>query len=182
MLEIGTGNGGSSQMWKHYFGPAAQIVTVDIREECLKFADEQVAVRIGSQADPMFIQSVIDEFGAPDIVLDDGSHVTEHVCATFEYLYPRMTRDAIYFIEDLHAAYWPDFGGGLRKSDTLIERIKHLIDEMHGHYIPDEIEVSKIGALTRSIQIYDSIVVLEKGPYVNKKDTFLPDVEVAVRW
>ena len=62
-LEIGTGQGGSSRMWKHFFGPAAQIVSVDVREECLAFEDEQIAVRIGDQADTAFLQSIVDEFG-----------------------------------------------------------------------------------------------------------------------
>ncbi len=118
-IEIGAGQGGSSQMWKHYFGPAARIVSLDIRPECLDFQDEQVQVRIGDQSDPAFLQGLIHEFGAPDVVLDDGSHLMPHVTASFEFLYPRMAREALYMVEDLHTAYWPDYGGGLRRRAPL---------------------------------------------------------------
>ena len=36
VLEIGAYQGGSLQMWKHYFGPSAQIYGVDINPECKK--------------------------------------------------------------------------------------------------------------------------------------------------
>ena len=82
-LEIGTGQGGSSQMWKQYFGPAAQIVTIDVREECRQFEDEQVAVRIGDQADPKFLSMLNEEFGSFDIILDDGVHTPSALGASF---------------------------------------------------------------------------------------------------
>lgn len=118
-LEIGTGQGGSSRMWQHYFGPSAQIVTMDIREECRRFENEQIKVRIGDQSDPAFLQSVVDEFGQPDIVLDDGSHIMQHVKATFQYLFPRMNREALYFVEDMHTAYWPAYGGRCGSQEHL---------------------------------------------------------------
>ena len=126
-LEIGTGQGGSSRMWQHYFGPCAQIVTMDIREECRQFENDQIKVRVGDQSDPSFLQAVLDEFGAPDIVLDDGSHMMHHMKASFRYLFPRMNREALYFVEDLHTAYWPAYGGGLRQPGTFIEDMKNLL-------------------------------------------------------
>src|SRR5215469_10053921 len=72
MIEIGVGRGGSLQLWKSYLGPHAQIVGLDINPECRAFEEDQIAVRVGDQSDPNFLASVIDEFGTPDIVLDDG--------------------------------------------------------------------------------------------------------------
>ncbi len=187
-LEIGTGAGGSSQMWKHYFGPAAQIVSLDIRPECEAFEDEQVAVRIGDQADPHFLQGVIDEFGAPDVVLDDGSHQMAHVNATFDHVYPRMPREALYVVEDMHTAYWPAWGGGLRKPGTFIERMKLLIDELHADnphnaaQAAEPIPLSDIGRMTRSIQFYGSVVVVEKGAFLAKQDRSIPTVEGQPVW
>jgi hypothetical protein len=37
----------------------------------------------------------------------------------------------VYLCEDTHTSYWPDFGGGLRKEGTFIERTKGLIDSIH---------------------------------------------------
>lgn len=187
-LEIGTGNGGSAQMWKHYFGPAAQIVSVDVREECRAFADEQVAIRIGSQADPAFLQAIVDEFGAPDIVLDDGSHVAGDINATFDVLYPQMPREALYLVEDTHTAYWPNWGGGLGVPTTFIERMKRLVDELHAgnpyhkRQIGGDLPTSEIGRLTRAVHFYDSMVVVEKGAFIAKTSRSIPEVPGGKVW
>lgn len=187
-LEIGTGQGGSSQMWKHYFGPAAQIVTIDVREECLQFADEQVAVRIGDQSDPAFLASLVEEFGAPDIVLDDGSHQNDHVNASFQFLFPRMPREALYFVEDTHTAYWPGWGGGLGKPGTIIERAKLLVDELHAgnpyhrKQLGQDLPSSEIGAMIRGIHFYDSVVVFEKGAFLSKQGRSIPFIPGQTIW
>ena len=106
-LEIGTGNGGSALMWKRYFGPMARIVTLDI-EDRRHIEEEQIFVRTGDQGDPSFLTKVIEEFGAPDIVFDDGSHLMKHVNASFDVLYPLMSPNGIYLVEDMSTAYWPE--------------------------------------------------------------------------
>jgi len=175
-------------MWKHYFGPAAQIVSIDIRPECHEFADEQVAVRIGDQSDAVFLGALIDEFGAPDIVLDDGSHQMDHVNATFDYLYPRLQRDALYLVEDTHTAYWPAYGGGLGKPGTFIERMKALIDEMHADnpnhraMAEEDIQGSAVSRMTRALHFYDSMVVIEKGAFLTKQARSIPYIEGQTIW
>jgi hypothetical protein len=82
-LEIGCGAGGSLQMWKHYFGPLVRVVGIDIRPQCKVYEEDQIAVRIGDQSDPAFLQAVADEFQDFDIVLDDGSHINRHMRASF---------------------------------------------------------------------------------------------------
>lgn len=186
-LEIGTGQGGSSQMWKHYFGAAARIVTVDIRPECKAFEDDQVAVRIGDQSDPVFLQSLIEEFGAPDVVLDDGSHHATHVNATFDHLYTRMPREALYMVEDLHTSYWEEYAGGLRKPGTFIERMKILVDELHAgnpadQARPEPLQSSEVSRLTRGVHFHDSIVVVEKGPFLVKRSTSIPFIPGQTIW
>lgn len=181
-LEIGSGQGGSSRMWKQYFGPAALIVSIDIREECRAFEDEQVKVRIGDQSNPAFLQSLIDEFSSFDVVLDDGSHIMSHVKATFDYMYPRMSRDGVYLVEDLHTSYWADWEGGLRREGTFIEHVKPLIDDLHAHYTGGAIPETEFGKTTRGIHIYDSIIVFEKGPFVSKKPLSIPDIPGRTIW
>ncbi len=174
MFEIGAGHGGSGQLWRSYFGPTVQIVSIDIREECKDLESEQIAVRIGSQADAAFLQSIVDEFGRPDIVLDDGSHVMEHVCETFKYLYPQMARGGVYLVEDLHTAYWEEYGGGLRKEGSFIELIKVLIDEMHSHYSRDGIAPTIYSENTRAIHVYDSIISLDHGKFQQRGQVSRP--------
>ena len=167
-IEIGCGRGGSLQMWKRYFGPHARIVGVDINPECKAFEEDQVEVRIGDQSDPKLLQSLIDEFGPPDIILDDGSHVMRHVKASFEFLYPRMAKYGGYMVEDLHTAYWDEFEGGLRKPSTFIELSKNLVDELNADHSRGVLPATEFTKSTLSMHFYDSIVVFERGAHTKK--------------
>jgi 23S rRNA U2552 (ribose-2'-O)-methylase RlmE/FtsJ len=110
-LEIGVGRGGSLQMWKRYFGPHARIVGIDIVPGCKRYEEDQIEVPTGKQQDERFLQSILDEFGSPDIVLDDGSHRMADLIETFRFLYPRTATNGVYMVEDLHTAYWEECEG-----------------------------------------------------------------------
>jgi capsular polysaccharide biosynthesis protein len=175
-LEIGAGNGGSSQMWKKWLGPMARIVTIDLNPVCRQFEDEQIAVRIGDQSDPNFLQSILDEFGQLDIVLDDGSHQMAHVNASFDFLFSRMAPNGIYMIEDMHTAYWADYGGGYKATTSMIERFKDMIDLLNADHIRDgSIKPNHFTKTTFSMTAYDSILVFERSPYVNKTMRMIGD-------
>ena len=167
-IEIGCGLGGSLQMWKQYFGPHARIIGVDIDPECKKFEEDQIEIYIGPQQNPQFLQSVINEVGIPDIVLDDGSHMMSHVVATFQFLYPKMLKNGIYLVEDLHTAYWEEYEGGLRKPSTFIELCKNLIDELNAEHSRGALPPSEFTKSTMSMHFYDSLVVFERGAYTKK--------------
>jgi cephalosporin hydroxylase len=174
LLEIGCGQGGSLQMWKRYLGPHAQIVGIDNRPECSEFAEDQVAVRIGDQTDQKFLAKLLEEFGPPDIVIDDGSHVMTHVVSTFGYLYPRTAVDGVYVVEDLHTAYWPEFGGGLRRQGTFIEGCKHLIDELNADWTKGQLPPTQFTRTTQSMHFYDSLAVFERGRTLPKSAPKMP--------
>jgi hypothetical protein len=168
ILEIGCGEGGSLQMWRDYFGPHAQIVGIDIMPQCAAFEEDQIAVRIGSQSNPSFLASLVAEFGAPDIVVDDGSHVMSDVMATFGFLFPRTAPDGVYLVEDLHTAYWEPYGGGLRRPGTFIELCKNLIDELNADYTGGTLPPTAFTRETLSMHFYDSMVVFERGRTTRK--------------
>ncbi|HWY53241.1 MAG TPA: class I SAM-dependent methyltransferase [Terriglobales bacterium] len=167
-VEIGCGLGGSLQMWKRYFGPHARIVGIDVNRACKAFEEDQIEVRIGDQSDEKFLQRVIDEFGAADIVLDDGSHVMSHITATFQFLYPRMAKNGVYLVEDLHTAYWDEFEGGLRKPSTFVELCKNLIDELNADHSRNALPPTDFTKTTLSMHFYDSVVVFERGAHTKK--------------
>lgn len=173
-LEIGCGLGGSLQMWKRYLGPHARIVGIDIRPECADFQEDQIAVRIGDQADPAFLDAVLDEFGAPDVVLDDGSHVMEHVVASFGHLYPKTSPVGVYMVEDLHTAYWPEYGGGLRRQGTFIELCKSLLDELNADWTRGALPPTGFTRATQSMHFYDSVAVFERGRTLDKSAPMYP--------
>jgi SAM-dependent methyltransferase len=167
-LEIGCGEGGSLQLWKRYFGPHAQIVGIDILPHCAQYEEDQIAVRIGSQSDTSFLAGVIEEFGAPDIVVDDGSHVMSDVVATFGFLYPRTAPRGIYLVEDLHTAYWDRYGGGLGRPGSFIELCKSLIDELNADHSDGALPPTDFTRSTLSMHFHDSMVVFERGRTTRK--------------
>jgi SAM-dependent methyltransferase len=167
-IEIGCGLGGSLQMWKRYFGPHARIIGVDINPECKKFEEDQIEVFIGEQQDRQFLQSLLDSVGTPDIVLDDGSHVMSHIMASFQFLYPKVAKNGIYMVEDLHTAYWDEYEGGLRKPATFIEVCKNLIDELNADHSRDALPPTEFTRTTLSIHFYDSIAIFERGMHTKK--------------
>lgn len=168
LLEIGAGEGGSLQMWKRWLGPYAQIVGIDIRAEAAGFEEPQIAVRIGHQADAAFLDRVLAEFGQPDIVIDDGTHVMQHLAATFRHLYPRTERNGVYLVEDLHTCYWPEFGGGLKREGSFMEICKALLDELNADLSRGAVRPTEFTRTTLSMHFYDSLAVFERGRYLPK--------------
>jgi len=165
MLEIGVLNGGSLEMWKKYFYPDSTIVGIDITPNCKNFEDVEnnVHVRIGDQSDPEFLQSLVDEFGEFDLVLDDGSHHVAHVNKTFQFLYPKIAKDGVYFIEDTHAAYWNSHGGSIDHPDSINNVAKTMIDKLNADHTKGQIAPDFFTHETKCMSCYDSIVVFERG-------------------
>ena len=154
LLEIGIAGGGSLQMWKKYLGPLARIVGIDIIEGCKRIEEDQISVRIGSQADEGFLASVVEEFGSPDIVIDDGSHRPEDQIVSFDFLYPRVTRDGVYAVEDLHGPV------------GFIDHSRTLISQLLGRYPGGQRTV--FTDTTLSLHFYDSLVIFERGYLPNR--------------
>jgi hypothetical protein len=165
-LEIGVSKGGSMSMWRKWFGPEAVIFGIDIDPKCAKFNDIHGQVRIGSQADPDFLNSIIDEMGGVDIVLDDGSHQMEHVPISLKCLFPRLTVGGLYMIEDLHTAYFPGFGGGLDAPANFFRMIDEMVDDMHRWYHSKKVQHRILAPWVTGIHVHNSIVVLDKAAVV----------------
>ncbi|MCL2603255.1 MAG: class I SAM-dependent methyltransferase [Defluviitaleaceae bacterium] len=162
--EIGVFEGGSLQMWQRFLGPYAKIIGIDINPICKKHEDWQISVRIGDQADTKFLQEVIDEFGYPDVVIDDGSHHMEQTYASFDFLYDKLRNNGVYLVEDMGTSYMPSFGGGLGKDETFIERSKKMIDLLNARQNELSQEFAKS---TFSVCFYESVVVFEKLRWFN---------------
>jgi hypothetical protein len=166
MIEIGVFNGGSLPMWRHYLGPLATIVGVDINPGCTKFAERGIDIAIGDQADRAFLRSLADRYADAAILVDDGGHRMTEQIATFEELYPRLRADGVYVCEDTHTSYMPAFGGGYRQPHTFMERVKPLIDRLNAMHSPDpaQLAVDEFTRTTDSMHFYDSVLVIERMP------------------
>lgn len=179
ILEIGVQTGASLRIWKSYFdNPKTMIVGIDIDPTCaqLDSPGENIHVRIGSQSDSAFLDSVTREFGPFDIIIDDGSHHSSHLIQTFDHLFAGALNDeGIYVAEDLHANYW------LPWRDTqlsFLDMCKVLMELMHSHYTqatfaewlqesngespPLSFEVPIIATMIKEIRVFDSIVAIYK--------------------
>lgn len=163
LLEIGVYRGGSLRIWREYFGPQALIYGIDIDPASRQFDGLAAQVRIGSQDDGRFLEAVIKEMGGVDIVIDDGSHVMQHIMKSLTTLYPLLSDKGIYLIEDLHTAYSSDHGGGYHGRDNIFNVVRKLTDDMHRWYHSNTVRAPGIGDALFGIHVYDSVVVLEKS-------------------
>lgn len=162
-LEIGVSRGGSLAMWRRYFGPDAVIFGIDIDPSCAEYDGQAGQVRIGSQADPAFLAEVVDEMGGVDVVLDDGSHQMAHIEASLTALFPRLTMGGVYMIEELHAGYWPQFGGGLHADANVFNHLRRMVDDMHHWYHGEGAVDPQMAGLVSGIHQHDSLAMLDKA-------------------
>ena len=167
VVEFGIQYGGSSQMWREYFGPDATIYGVDIDPRCKAWEEPGFQVFIGDQGDPEFLTRIADEIGPVDVVIEDGGHFPLHQITTFEVFYPRIRRGGVFLIEDLHTSYWKDYGGRRNQQGTFMEYAKALTDQLNAwHSEEPEFKVDRFTRTTGSMHFYDSIVVFEKDKVV----------------
>jgi 23S rRNA U2552 (ribose-2'-O)-methylase RlmE/FtsJ len=174
MLEIGVSQGGSLQMWKHYFGDKVKLYGIDINPECKQFEDEQVTIFIGSQSDRKFLRVVRAKIPPIDILIDDGGHTMKQQIVTFEELFDHVKSDGVYICEDLLTSYYLKYGGGYKRRGTFIEYSKNFIDSINAWYAnPRQLKVNNFTRSVESLHYYNSMLVIEKRvqekPYALKK-------------
>lgn len=104
VLEIGVKGGGSTAFWKAVF-PDARVVGMDIRLQSWLAtpAPDGVVYLQGDQSDKTRLAEVAEAHGPFDLVIDDGSHVSEHQALTLRVLLPHVTDGGFFVIEDVHA-------------------------------------------------------------------------------
>lgn len=171
LLEIGIGGakregkgGKSLRMWKHFF-PRATIVGLDIEDKSF-VAAPRIEVYQGDQTDEALLRRIVAEQGVPRVVIDDGSHRSEHVRATFAVLFPLLADDGVYAIEDTQTSYWPKWGGSLDRQDptTTMSLVKDLVDGLnHEEFLDEDYAASYTDLHVRAVHCYHNLVVLEKG-------------------
>lgn len=104
-------------MWDEYFDYKCKITGIDIEEKRFKKKDlenERIKIKIGNQADGVFLRTLGDE--RYDLIIDDGSHVPEHQIESFNVLFEYLNSGGLYVIEDLHVA---------NKTKNIFEKIKN---------------------------------------------------------
>lgn len=132
ILEIGVLDGKSLLTWRDFFYKA-NIVGIDINPDCKQYENKEnkISVEIGSQVDDVFLNDIMREYGPFDMILDDGSHMNEHVIFSFEHLFQSLKSGGVYVVEDCATSYYDDYGGGRYKQGTMIEYFKGVVDEVN---------------------------------------------------
>ena len=140
VFEIGVGgwsyprSGGESlRMWRDYL-VRSRIVGIDIDEKQCEHLGRRVAIERADQSDAAQLSQPGHKLGQPDIVIDDGSHVGDHVITSFATLFPLLKIGGIYVIEDLHTSFLGDYGGSVPPGErtgvglvrTLAESVQSL--------------------------------------------------------
>jgi SAM-dependent methyltransferase len=130
LLEIGVQSGGSLEIWAEYFPRAARIVGCDIDERCglLSFDDPRITVVVGDANDGATLESIKGMAPAFDIIIDDGSHKSYDIINCFLGYFRFLRPGGIYVVEDAHASYWSEWGGGLHQESSACNFFKKLID------------------------------------------------------
>ena len=127
MLEIGIGNmelmrplvgdsyqpGASLRMWRDYF-PKSHIFGCDIVPEVI-FSETRIKTYLADQSNKIsllqLMQSIKTQTNSEtlDIILDDGSHIEEHMRLSFQVLWPFVKKGGLYIIEDIQGQFFESF-------------------------------------------------------------------------
>jgi hypothetical protein len=186
LFEIGVGGyelrdgGASLRMWKDFF-PKAEIFGLDIVDKS-HLQEHRIKILQGDQNDPAFLDEIASRWGPFDIIIDDGSHMSEHIITSFRTLFPHLTPNGLYVIEDLNFSYEPAFGGSSIAFDdprTSVGMLKTLIDDMHFKYMPGR-KAQSYGDLITGMSFYPKICFIQKGDNTSR-DTYVESFSPAHR-
>jgi hypothetical protein len=171
VLEIGIGGfefealgGGSLYLWQRFF-PRGLIYGLDIFKKT-GVTGPRIRTIQGDQSDRAFLTEMAEAIGPFDVIVDDGSHVNEHVRASFETLFPYVRPGGYYVIEDLQTAYWPEFGGELPPGSprTTAGLLKDIIDQIHfREYAEVSDEEARRAIHPSELSVYHDLAFLRKG-------------------
>lgn len=167
--EIPDSGGQSLRMWKKYF-PFGRIYSIDIYDKS-KLQENRIKIFKGSQIDQIFLGKITKKIKTLDIIIDDGSHLNEHVITSFKILFPKLKDGGIYVIEDTQTSYWEDFGGNsndLTNSNTMMNFFKSLTDSLNNkEFIIKNYKQTYYDRKIISIHFYHNLIFIYKG---NNKD------------
>jgi hypothetical protein len=179
LLEIGAGGyddpkagGESLRMWKRYF-LFANIYSIDIYEKSF-LEEKRIKIFKGSQVDAVFLKDITGRMGTLDIIIDDGSHVNEHVVQTFKLLFPVLNDGGIYVVEDTQTSYWETYGGdsiNLNNPGTTMGFFKNLSDGLnYKELIRPGYEPSYFDKHITSVHFYHNLIFVYKGENVEESN------------
>lgn len=151
-MEIGADHGKSLQVWASYFDRDPELIvglaygrTYSVIpanemtfENDMDGRNSTVIVLEGDQASAETMAKLA-EFGPWDVLIDDGSHVPQHVLYSLFSLWPSIKAGGMYIIEDIETSYWkansiiygyemPHTGFQSDAKHSVVYKLKELLD------------------------------------------------------
>jgi len=125
ILEVGIKDGASLRAW-HEFFPNAIVIGVDINPS---FDIPGVVTLRGDATTTQFYHQIKDiKF---DLIIDDGSHMTQDQQTTFLYLSRLLKFTGLYIMEDIHTSFLSAY---VNSPITTYDWLKNIINQ---HYDVD---------------------------------------------
>ena len=147
VLEIGVYNGASIRMWCDYF-PNAEVWGLDINPKTEQNIHSRAHIVIGDQSNISDLHE-LTACRTYDIIIDDGSHLVDHIIASHEILWPAVEAGGYYIVEDTtcangdlteHAKGWPGMKYNTPDTNFVNDRnklnswlIRQAFAAEHGH-------------------------------------------------
>ncbi|MFI9379840.1 class I SAM-dependent methyltransferase [Kutzneria sp. NPDC052558] len=162
----GGGQGGSLRAWKHYFSRGI-VFGMDIFDKSELDEPRLVTVK-ADQNDPEQLREIVERYGPFDVIVDDGSHVNQHIHTSLRELFPHLRPGGVYVVEDLWTSFCPGYGGDdadVNSAATSIGLLKTITDALHheerAHVpaaVPRTLEEQAVG-----LHVYHNIAFIDKG-------------------
>lgn len=124
LIEIGVASRASLVMWDEYFNhPDTFIIGVDIDPDTYDHVADRVKIIIGDGT------QYIAGIEQLDVVIDDGSHVSNDIIASFTQYWPHVNSGGWYIIEDWAVQSRVDYGGD-GFSSPAVSMAKGILSEV----------------------------------------------------
>lgn len=159
VLEIGVLRGDSVRLWRDYF-PNASIVGLDI-DPAVCGQEDRITIIHGDQSNPDDLARV-SQHGPFDVIVDDGSHISCHMVASFNGLWGSVVPSGLYCMEDMRCTYhgadgqWP----GMKYNKAIPPNgDRQLIDDLLKRLVTD---MDNLTGEVRAIHIHPMQLIIEK--------------------
>lgn len=127
IVEIGINDprfpGSCLKFWDIIFTKMKYVGLDIVDSSYLPHNKEKITIWQGDQNNVDDLNNMIEKNdlkGKIDIIIDDGSHIFEHILTSFKILYPELKKGGYYIIEDLHAT-WAERNKLLPIIDELLD-------------------------------------------------------------
>lgn len=137
ILEVGVMHGGSLLLWCSLWPTLEAVIGID-RTPPVDCRHPKIKVFQVDQTDSVSLGEIATDHGPFDVIIDDASHIGAASWTTFRALWPHVTDNGIYVVEDWATGYWPNWPDGEQYHDQplpghtagMVGMIKRLVDEV----------------------------------------------------